>query len=268
LSLEVNGLSFSYGTRKVLDNVSFRVEAGELLAVLGPNGVGKSTLFRCMLGLLRDYTGECKIDGESINNMNARQLARRVAYIPQTHYPSFNFSVFDMVLMGTTARISAASSPGPRQKELAAAALERLGISHLSSRGYTQISGGEQQLTLIARALVQETRVLIMDEPTSSLDYGNQLRVMSEVRSLAHEGYTVIESTHNPDQAFLYSDRILALSEGIVAACGPPKEVLDEALVSRLYGVDVKIFSLDSDKHRVCVPASPEVSSRYSDGAH
>jgi iron complex transport system ATP-binding protein len=254
LSIQVNNLSFSYGDNLVLKDVSFTANDGELMAVLGPNGVGKSTLFRCMLGLLREYRGETLIDGESTRNMSARELARRVAYIPQSHYPAFNYSVFDMILMGTIAQVSGVSSPGKRQIDLVNRAMDRLKISHLRNRGYTQISGGERQLTLIARALAQEAKVLIMDEPTSNLDYGNQLRVMAEIKSLAEEGYTIIESSHSPDQAFMYADRILAILDGQVLALGSPRETINRELIRKLYGVDVEIHSFRNDSVRICVP--------------
>lgn len=256
MSIDVRGLSFSYGTRSVLKEISFTAEDGTLLSILGPNGVGKSTLFRCILGLLGGYEGSASINGRDIRGLSARKLARLVAYIPQSHYPAFNYSVFDMVLMGTTAQAGGFRSPGKREISLAEAALERMHVSHLRDRAYLQISGGERQLTLIARALAQETKVLVMDEPTANLDYGNQLLVMKEIRSLAGEGYTVIQSTHSPDQAFLYSDRILALKDGRVAAFGPPHDVLTSELIKSLYGVEVELQSLYEDRLRVLIPKS------------
>lgn len=254
MSLEVDSLRFGYDERMVLKNISFTANYGELLSVLGPNGVGKSTLFRCMLGLLRPQSGECRIDGQSTRGMSAKELACLIAYIPQSHYPTFNFSVFDMVLMGTTAQISAASVPGRRQIALAEEALERLGVAHLRDRGYTNISGGERQLVLIARAIVQQAKILIMDEPSANLDYGNRTRVMQTVKNLTREGYAIIQSTHDPDQAFLYSDKVLAVYGGEVLACGTPRETINSALISKLYGVDVEVASLRDDKMRVCVP--------------
>lgn len=253
MSIEVKNLSFSYGDRHVLTDVSVSVARGRLLAVLGPNGVGKSTLFRCILGLLKDYTGEIMVDGADIRGLGARELARRVAYIPQSNYPSFSYTVYDMVLMGTSSRSGLFSPPGRSQEEAAAQALERMGISHLAGRSYTRLSGGERQLVLIARALAQQSPVLLMDEPTANLDYGNQLRVLSRVRALAEEGYTILQSTHNPEQAYLFSHEILALQNGKVLAYGPPGEVLDASLIRALYGVEVEIESLREDKMRVCI---------------
>ena len=254
MKLSVERLSFSYGGgRTVLDDVSFRAEEGQLLSVLGPNGVGKSTLFRCMLGLLSGYTGAIRLDGADTRPMPARQIAHRVAYIPQMHYPAFNYSVFDMVLMGTTHTMGAFGTPGEKQRRAAEAAIERMGISHLAGRSYLRLSGGEQQMVLIARALAQQSPVLMMDEPTASLDYGNQHRVLSCVRALAHrDGYTVILSTHNPQHALTYADAILALHGGRVLTHGAPGVVLTAQALKTLYGVDVCMA--DTPAGRVILP--------------
>ncbi len=254
MSIAVKNLSFSYGDRQVLNHISFQAEYGEFLSVLGPNGVGKSTLFRCMLGLLSPSEGDTFIDDTPISTMTAGTLARKIAYIPQSHYPSFNFSVFDMVLMGTTAQTNTFSSPKKQEIRQAEAALNKLGLSHLKNRGYGNISGGEQQLTLIARAMAQQARILVMDEPSASLDFGNRIRVMETVRRLKQEGYCIIQSTHDPEQAYLYSDKILALYDGQVLALGTPQEILQDSLISTLYGVDVEISSMRNDTIRVCVP--------------
>lgn len=252
--IEIQNLSFSYGSREVLKNVSFCAQNGEVLSVLGPNAVGKSTLFSCILRLLTPNSGEILIDGVSIATLSAKELARRIAFIPQSHNPVFNYSVFDMALMGSTAQLGAFTSPGKAQNEAVENALERLGILHLKDRGYLQLSGGERQLTLIARALVQNARILVMDEPSASLDYGNRLRVMHTVRALAAEGYCIIQSTHDPDQAYLYSDQILALFDGKVLAHGAPKDIFDASLISKLYGVEVEVCKINNDAARVCIP--------------
>ncbi len=252
--MEVKNLSFSYGTHEVLKNISFSAEYGEVLSVLGPNAVGKSTLFSCILRLLTPKNGEILIDGNSVASLTAKQLAKKIAYIPQSHNPVFNYSVFDMALMGTTAQLGTFANPGKAQTALVEQALERLGILHLRDRGYLQLSGGERQLTLFARALVQNAKILIMDEPSASLDYGNRLRVMQTVRSLATEGYCIIQSTHDPDQAYLYSDKLLALYDGKVLAHGAPKDVFDAPLISKLYGVEVEVCKINGDAHRVCIP--------------
>lgn len=254
MRIQVDGLGFTYGERSVLREVSFSVEGGRLLSVLGPNGVGKSTLFRCILGLLKGYTGEITIGGDSIRGLGAKEMAKRVAYIPQSNYPAFNYTVFDMVLMGTSARLRQFSPPGKREEEAAWAALERLEIQALASRSYTRLSGGERQLVLIARALAQQSPVLLMDEPTANLDYGNQMRVLTKVRALVEDGYTVVQSTHHPEQAYLFSHEILAMLDGRVAAYGAPKEVLNAELIQALYGIDAEVESLRNDQMRVCIP--------------
>lgn len=254
--MKIEDLRFSYGTHEVLKGVSFDAQPGRFISVLGPNGVGKSTLFRCMLGLLEPTGGKVTVDGRNIAHMTAAELSRTMAYIPQSHHHVFNFSVFDMVLMGTTAQLGRFASPGRHQEGLAEAALERMGISHLRDRGFSHISGGERQLVLLARAIAQQAKILVMDEPSANLDFGNKLRVMRTVKGLTADGYTVIQSTHDPDQAYLYSDKILAMHAGSVLAFGPPPDVMTEALVSKLYNVDVEVCSMQNDAVRVCVPAN------------
>ena len=254
MSLKIMDLSFSYGEREVLKNISFEANFGEFWSILGANGVGKSTLFRCILGLLTPSGGQRLLGEKNLADLSASALARHLAYIPQSHNPVFNYSVFDMVLMGTTAQTGKFSSPGKAQADLAKNALERLGILHLADRGYANLSGGERQLVLIARAIAQKAEILIMDEPSASLDFGNRLRVMQTVRNLTKEGYCVIQSTHDPEQAYLYSDKILALHDGCVLACGTPQEIFDAELISKLYGVAVSVHPIENDAHRVCIP--------------
>ena len=255
MSLQVNDLRFSYGDREVLKGISFETKYGEFISVLGPNGVGKSTLFRCILGLMPSSGGSVRVDGDDIGQLTPAQLARRMAYIPQSHNPLFNFSVLDMVLMGTTSQLGRFAAPGKIQERMALAALERMGILHLKDRGCSHISGGERQLVLMARAIAQQAKILVMDEPSANLDFGNKMRVMKTVKGLTEDGYTIIQSTHDPDQAYLYSDRILALHGGKVLAWGTPRDVMTEDLISTLYGVDVEVCSMHDDRFRVCVPA-------------
>ena len=259
MSINVEELSFSYGEKNVLNSVSFRAEYGEFLSVLGPNGVGKSTLFRCMLGHLTPSHGRTTVDSQNISGMSAAELSKRIAYIPQSHSPVFNYSALDIVLMGTAAQLGKFSSPGKEQLEQAAAIMEQLGIAELQSRGYNSISGGERQLILIARAMAQQAKILIMDEPSASLDFGNRIRVMDTVRELTEHGYCVIQSTHDPNQAYQYSDRILAMYGGRVLAWGSPEETVCDAVMSKLYGIDVEVCSLRNDRIRVCIPAKNKI---------
>ena len=254
MSIEVKNLRFSYSTQAVLKNVTFSVNDGELLSILGCNGAGKSTLLRCILGLLSEYEGTIELNDRNIRGMSPSEMAKQIAYIPQSHYQAFNFSVYNMVLMGTSSQVSAISSPGKNQKMRAEDAMERMGISHLGKKSFSNISGGERQLTLIARALAQNAKLLVMDEPTANLDYGNQLRVMEQAKSLAGEGYTVIQSTHNPEQAYLFSDHILALKNGEIVGDGSPADIITEKLMRALYNADTEVQSMYNDKVRVFIP--------------
>lgn len=254
MMLSVDRLSFSYGQRNVLRDISFSIPQGKLVSLLGPNGTGKSTLFRCILSLLRGYSGKVLVDGKDTTRIKLTDMARLIAYIPQVHYPAFNFTVLDMVLMGTSASLSAFGIPGEKEKETAVQSLKMMGIADLALRNYMQISGGEQQLVLIARALSQDSRLLIMDEPTASLDFGNQTRVMQCVRSLVSKGYTILQATHNPNQAFMFSDQIMAMTGGMIIAQGEPRDVVNAQLIMELYGIKARVECLDDGKTRFCVP--------------
>ncbi len=254
MSIQIRDLSFSYGKRQVLHDVNIDIPDGTLVNVLGPNGVGKSTLFRCILGLNPGYEGTILVNGKDVKKLSIRERAREISYIPQSHSSVYDYEVLDVVLMSTGTDLGMLRNPRREHVERAYAALERVGIERMAHRTYTQISGGEQQLVLIARAIAQDARTIIMDEPTSALDYGNTVRVLSCVRQLAREGLSIVQSTHQPDQAFLYSDRTLVISRGSVSAYGSPKDVITKELVGDLYGIDVEVNSLYGDKVRVCVP--------------
>ena len=252
MSLSVENLSFSYGKAPVLRDVTFTAEKGELLSVLGPNGVGKTTLFRCVLGTLPPSSGRVTVDGCDLTALPPRERARRIAYIPQIHPATFGYTVLDTVLMGAARQLNAFQQPQAAQLRQAEEALEQVGAAHLRERNFAHLSGGEQQLVLIARALAQRAEVLVMDEPTSALDYGNQLRILQMVRRLAAQGYTVVLSTHNPQHALTFAHRLLVLHDGTAAALGRPADVLTPALMEKLYGVQVDF--LDTAAGAVLVP--------------
>ena len=261
-TLDIQHVSFAYSKKgpRVLKDVSFSTEEGDLLAVLGPNGVGKSTLFKCMLGFMKKYEGKIFLNGADVSEMTHKQIAKQIAYIPQSTHPVFNYEVLDVVMMGLTSQLTLLSSPKQEHIKEARDALESLGIAHLEHAGYGEISGGERQLVLIARALVQKSKILIMDEPTANLDYGNQFRVMQRVAGLAKNGYTIILSTHNPDHAFIYANRVVMMYGGEVIADGLPDEVLDADLIKKVYGVDVMVNNFENTcrTHKLCVPKDTE----------
>ena len=254
MTLTVKDLTYRYAktAAPVLQGISFSAESGDFLSVLGANGAGKSTLFRCLLGGLTDYTGAIELDGRDVRTLSRREAAEHIAYIPQIHRPTFGYSVLDTTLMGLTRQLSPFRSPTPEMEKQAMDALEQMGVAQLAERNFATLSGGEQQLVLIARALCQQSDILVMDEPTSSLDYGNQLRVLERVRQLARQGYTVLLSTHDPQHALRFSQKVLALSGGQVAAEGDTAEVLTRGLLRRLYGVEAVL--LDTPCGRVLLP--------------
>lgn len=239
--IRVENLCFSYGSRQILWDVSFETEKGDFLAVLGPNGVGKSTLFRCVLGILKGYAGVIRVNGQNIRTLSRRQMAGLMSYIPQKHGTAFAYSVLDTVLMGTTHELGTFSGPKAKQIEQAESALAQVGIFDLADRKFTELSGGEQQMVMIARALSQQAGLLMMDEPTASLDYGNREKVLSLLRNLTGQGYTVILSTHDPQHALSYSNKVLALKDGKIEAFGKTSDVLTSELLQKLYGINAVI---------------------------
>ena len=244
-SLMVSNLSFAYDQEMILNDLSFSAAGGELISILGPNGVGKSTLFRCILGLLNRYDGDILIANKNAKKIQAREMAKLVAYIPQSHVLTFNYSVLDMVLMGSANRISSIGRPKKQEKAEAKEALEKIGILDLEERGFNHLSGGEQQLVMLARAVMQNTPIWILDEPLANLDYGNQISILQQLKRLAADGYLILQSIHNPNQAYQFSDRIIGLSKGRIIADGHPKQIMNNALIKALYGNQVK-WSVDA----------------------
>jgi iron complex transport system ATP-binding protein len=240
MSLSVRALAFGFRDRIVGQAVDFDVGHGEAVCVLGPNGAGKSTLFRTILGLLPPIEGQVTIDGEDLATLGRGAIARALAYVPQSSAIAFDFTLHEIVTMGRTAHLGPFAAPGRADLEISRAALERLGIGALADRLLGEVSGGERQLALIARALASEARAIVMDEPTASLDFGNRARVLDEIRRLEHAGIAVLFCTHDPDQAFL-ADRVLLLEAGRVLAYGPTRSVLTADHLSQLYRVPVDV---------------------------
>lgn len=264
MSFEVSHLSFSYGKREVLHDVSFSLPNGSLGAVLGPNGSGKTTLFRCILGLCSPSSGNVCANGHDVAGLSVRRRAKEMAYIPQAHAIAFDYEVVDVVLMACGTDLGMLRSPLRQHEERAMAALERVGIADLAHRSMRQLSGGQQQLVLVARAIAQDARSIVMDEPTSALDFGNTVRVLEQVRALVDEGRSILLSTHQPEQAYLYADRVIALSDGRVISVGSPADVVTSRGVSDLYGMDVLVSPLFDDRARACVPASIVMPSKLT----
>ena len=252
MKLSARDLVFGYRDFPVGEGVSLELVPGEILCLLGPNGCGKTTLFKTLLGLLERQGGTIEIDGCDLRALSREQLARSLAYVPQAHAPVFPYTVYDMVLMGRSAHRGMFAAPSEADRQSAVAALNRLGIGELSEREYTRLSGGQRQLTLIARALAQDAPLIVLDEPTASLDFGNQLVVLEQVKRLARDGKGIVMSTHDPDHAFACGTSVLAMKGGRPVATGAVRETLTAAVLSEIYEVDVEVAEMPGGQ-RVCV---------------
>lgn len=257
MKLDVKGLTNGYAAADIFTDISFTVQTGEILCLLGPNGVGKTTLFKTLLGTLEPRRGEILLNGQDITRWSKRKAAKHIGYVPQHHNPYFPFTVFDVVLMGRTPYISNFAVPSQEDRVIAKSALVSLGIDHLADKHYTNISGGERQLVLIARALAQEPELLIMDEPTANLDFGNQIRILKRIESLAKEGKGIIISTHIPDHALRYATKVALMKTNKTFDFGPPHELLDEKTLEEIYGVQISIIesSAKNGSVKVCIPS-------------
>ena len=252
--LAVESLAFGFPGRTIGREVSFALQAGEVMCVLGPNGGGKTTLFRTVLGLLPMHGGNVVLDSVPLARLPRAQIARRVGYVPQGHAGYFAFTVREFALMGRTAHVGIFSVPSRGDREIADRALESLGIAHLADKPVTEISGGERQLALVARALAQQPKLLVLDEPTASLDFGNQVRVLQRISALAASGISILFSSHDPDHAFLCAHRALLLAEGRVLEIGTPRDVIRADTLERLYRVSVQVMPLPGGAH-TCLPS-------------
>ncbi|MDQ1313577.1 ABC transporter ATP-binding protein [Methanothrix sp.] len=265
LGVIAEGVSLSYNSRLVLGDVSLQLRKGAIVTLLGPNGCGKTTLLKIINGLLRPDSGKVYVDGNDVSRMGQTDMARLIGHVPQTQRSSFPFTALDIVLTGRMPHISALSQPGPRDLEKARQAMDMVGASHLSSRPYTQISGGERQLVMIARALAQEPSFLLLDEPTSYLDFKNQYQVLKMVSQIARDQkVTVVMTLHDPNHALMFSDEVVLLRklaekgckdeqeckvksnrncQNVVAA-GSPAEVMTPENIFEAYGIEVEFINV------------------------
>jgi len=259
LSIRADGIAFAYpGAPPVLRDVGFALEAGQTLCLLGPNGTGKTTLLRCVLGLARPQRGRVAIAGRDIVSLSAAETARLVAYVPQGAVQVFPFPVIDVVLMGRSAHLRFMAGPAAEDRRHAGDALARLGIAHLAERLFHELSGGERQMVLTARALAQGSRFLVMDEPCGGLDLGNEVRLIRVIRALASEGYGILLTTHRPDHAFAIGGMVALLKDGRLLGPAPPDILLDGVMLESLYDTPIEVVRLPSGRV-VCVPQLGDV---------
>ena len=259
MTLAARALAYGFGDRVVGRGIELEIGAGEVVAVLGPNGSGKTTLLRTLQGLLAPLSGTVTLDGRTLSEWPARSRATRLAYVPQAAESYFDFTVLEMVEMGRTAHRGVFARPGARDIERSLAALERLGIESLAARPIHRVSGGERQLTLVARALATEATHILMDEPAANLDFGNQSRVLDEIARLREAGSAVVLSTHHPDHALAVADRVVMIRDGTTMAMGPTEEVVNSENLSALYGRRVEVALVASGEgtpRLACFPST------------
>lgn len=264
-AIKAKGVSFAYGIKPVLSQVGFEVQPGEVFCVVGPNGCGKSTLLDCILGLLKVKQGEIFVEGAPISVLKPRQLAEKIAYVPQIHQRSFPYTVKEIVLMGRAHRTTLFTAPTAEDHEVVLSSLTKVGIADLADQPYTQISGGQCQLVMIARALAQQPKIIIMDEPTAHLDFKNELLLLETVVDLVKEsGISVLMATHFPNHAYYFETNdvptmVALMNNQTFAKIGRPHEVLNEANIRDIYGIDSRVLNYELDPRtliRQIVPLS------------
>lgn len=253
--LKTENLSFGFNKKKVLNKVCFTAYKNQLISIIGANGAGKTTLFNCLLNNYA-YTGNIWYDDKNVNTMDIKSLSKMISYIPQATSAHHSYRVIDMVLMGLTNSLSFFAVPKKEHVKKAQESLKMVGLLELQNREFRSLSGGEQQLCLIARSLTQASKILLLDECTSNLDYGNQIRVLKKLRALADSGFLVIFSTHNPHHALGYSDKALALIDSELFCFKNPSSSLNKEILERIYKLNLNLYEIikkDNSKIKICI---------------
>lgn len=253
---EVKNISFKYdgSERVILDDVSLTLSEGEIMSILGPNGAGKTTLLNCLATLNEPDCGVIKLDGKDIRTLKVKEVASVVSYVPQNHTPAFAYTVMNFVLMGRAPKVGMFERPSDDDIKITMKVIEDVGLSHLADKPYTEISGGERQQATIARALVQEPKAILFDEPTAHLDYGNQIKTLRVIKSLAEKGYAIIITTHNPDHAIMLGGTVAILSKDGHLEVGPAESIITENKLKEVYDTDLKLVMMEDFGRNICVP--------------
>lgn len=254
--IQCNNINFSYdGKRQILNNVSFSIEKGQLVTLLGPNGVGKSTLLNCITGLLKPQNGMVFLDGKDIFSLSRKSIAKKIAYVPQKNNVPFDYLVKEFVVMGRTAHLGILTTPSKHDYKLVDDALLKLGITELAERQINELSGGEQQKACIARALVQEPALVILDEPTAALDYGNQIKVLNLIKELLGLGFAVIQTTHNPDHCLMLGGHVAILDDSGKLELGKCSDIMTEKKLTDVYNTGLRLVYIKEIGRETCVPS-------------
>lgn len=260
--VEIRDLRFAYRTGpEILKGVSLSIEPGQIVCLLGSNGTGKTTLLRALLGFTTPKSGEILVDGRALAGMKTRDRAHYMAYVPQSSDLAFPYLAKEVVLMGRVSHLGAGAAHGARDHEVVAQSLERLQISHLANRRYQELSGGERQMVLVARALAQQAELLVMDEPTANLDYHNQVKILTAIKHLASQGLAILMTSHYPDHAFLACSHVALMSGGLIVAQGNPDEVVTSESLTALYDTPVRVTQADVGGGvmvKTCIPLLDE----------
>jgi iron complex transport system ATP-binding protein len=259
--LRAESLAIGYGRTQIASGIDLTIRAGTITCLLGPNGCGKTTLLKTLIGLIPPLAGSVTVDDAPVASLSATEKARRIAYVPQQHAPPFPFTVGDVVMMGRQAHLGLFAAPGKRDRERVVAVLAQIGMAHLFDADYSRLSGGQRQMVLIARALAQDTTLLVLDEPTASLDFGNQALILSETARLARAGFTILMSTHDPDHAFAVADDVILMKNGAILARGAPRETLTAKALQDVYGIEIAVETLTGGT-TIAVPQIQGVSRR------
>jgi iron complex transport system ATP-binding protein len=257
--LKVNDLTFSYGRQHVFKDISFKIKKGELCALFGPNGTGKTTLFKCCLKFLLPDSGTVRIKGKDIRRLKPKQMARLVAYVPQAHHCAFPFTVSQMILMGRTPHLNRFFTPGAKDRKLADQAMETLGISRLADIAFNRLSGGQQQMVLIARAIAQQTELIFLDEPAAALDFENQIRLWQTLQTIAEQGTAILACTHDPNHVSWFCHSTVVLDKSELLAKGDPDQVMTQEMMNRIYGDTCRVKDLNGLK--IMVPGTVDTQT-------
>jgi len=262
--IKIENLCFSYNGFFEIYNINFELKKGEITTLLGPNGSGKTTLLKCVYGILKPKDGCIYLDGKSLLELSQPELAKNIGCVPQIHNPVFPFKTIDVVVMGRTPYISMFSSPPIKDYKSAREIISELGISNLAERPYTMISGGEQQLVLMARALMQNPKLLLLDEPVAHLDIKNKVKVLSMVKKIAEKmKIAVLMTIHDPNDAIRFSHNIALMKEGKIIDYGYPDKVINEESLQEIYNMPFII--LNQDNHKI-VMYELEINSCHDPG--